>query len=96
VRKEDRLARYGGEEFVVAMPGAGLAEATEAAERLRQAIFDHTPTTVSIGCAARQDNEPAIDVLGRADDLLLTAKRTGKNSVRSRKLRKSARPSAAA
>lgn len=90
VRDGDRLARYGGEEFVVAMPGAGLREAVEAGERLRQAIFEQTPTTVSVGCASRRPDEPAIDVLRRADDLLLSAKRTGKNIVRSRKLRKSA------
>ena len=90
VRDGDRLARYGGEEFVVAMPGAGLHEAVEAGERLRKAIFEQTPTTVSIGCAARRPSEAAIDVLRRADELLLSAKRTGKNVVRSRRQRKSA------
>lgn len=90
IRDGDRLARYGGEEFVVAMPGAGLPEASEVAERLRQAIFAHTPTTVSVGCAARHPNEPAIDVLRRADDQLLSAKRTGKNTVHARTARKSA------
>ncbi|MEO6397250.1 MAG: GGDEF domain-containing protein [Tepidiformaceae bacterium] len=90
VRDGDRLARYGGEEFVVAMPGANLSEAIAVAERLRQAIAEGTPTTVSIGCAARYPGEAAIDVLRRADDLLLVAKRTGKNTVRSEGLRRSA------
>ena len=89
-RHGDLVARYGGEEFVVAMPGAGLPEASEVAERLRQAIFAHTPTTVSVGCAARHGIEPAIDVLRRADDQLLSAKRTGKNTVHARTARKSA------
>ena len=90
VRDGDRLARYGGEEFVVAMPSASLHEAVEAAERLRRAIFEHTPTTVSVGCAASHPKESPTDVLRRADDLLLIAKRTGKNIVRSRRLSRSA------
>ena len=77
-----RLARYGGEEFVVALPGAGLAEARERAELLRLAVGATTPATVSIGCAARLSGEPASSVVRRADDQLLAAKRTGKNTVR--------------
>lgn len=90
VREGDRLARYGGEEFAVAMPGANLSEAVAVAERLREAIFEGTPTTVSIGCATRGPGETATEVLHRADDLLISAKRTGKNVVRSRQLSKSA------
>ena len=77
-----RLARYGGEEFVVALPGADLAEARARAEVLRLAVGSETPATVSIGCAARLSAEPAGSVMRRADDQLLAAKRTGKNTVR--------------
>jgi diguanylate cyclase (GGDEF)-like protein len=90
VRASDFIARYGGEEFVVAMPDAPLAEAVAVAERLREAIFEATPTTISVGCAVREPGEPAQAVLRRADDLLLVAKRTGKNAVRSSTLRRSA------
>lgn len=91
IRGSDRLARYGGEEFVVAMPGTGLIEARAMAERLRAAIGATTPTSVSIGCATRLWGEPAESVLRRADDLLLAAKRQGKNAVRaSEPFRKSA------
>ncbi|MBA4180161.1 MAG: hypothetical protein C0506_06180 [Anaerolinea sp.] len=90
IRPEDRLARYGGEEFVVAMPGTSLNDAIAVAERLRQAVAETTPTSVSVGCAARRPGETAESVLRRADDLLLTAKRNGKNSVRSGPLRRSA------
>jgi diguanylate cyclase (GGDEF)-like protein len=83
VREGDLVARYGGEEFVVAMPGTELSAAVDTAERLRLAIFDATPTSVSIGCAVREPGESAQAVLKRADDLLLSAKRTGKNAVRS-------------
>jgi diguanylate cyclase (GGDEF)-like protein len=82
VDERHRVARYGGEEFVVGMPGTSLAVAREYAELLRDAVCRRTPTTVSIGCAARVGEEGASGVMGRADDQLLIAKRTGKNSVR--------------
>lgn len=87
VRTTDQVARYGGEEFVVLMPGASLSVAAELAERLRRDVLTLTPTTISVGCAVRRPGEPAESALRRADDLLLTAKRTGKNSVRTAELR---------
>jgi diguanylate cyclase (GGDEF)-like protein len=81
VRSGDLLARYGGEEFIVAMPGATVEEAHAVAERLRAAVADSTPTSVSIGCAVRAFGDAPDDVIRRADGLLLEAKKTGKNSV---------------
>ena len=90
IREGDQVARYGGEEFIIAMPNTGLNDAAAIAERLRATIFETTPTSISIGCAVRARGESAQSVLKRADDLLLAAKRTGKNAVRSSALRKSA------
>lgn len=90
VRTGDRVARYGGEEFVVAMPRTQVEDATFIAERLRQAVSASTATTVSVGCAVREAGETADQVLKRADDMLLMAKRTGKDRVRWQELRKSA------
>lgn len=90
VRGIDHIARYGGEEFVVAMPGTTLTEAEAVAERLRSAILESTPTTVSIGAAASEPGESAATVLHRADEMLLTAKRTGKNVVRTAPLKRTA------
>jgi diguanylate cyclase (GGDEF)-like protein len=90
VRETDSIARYGGEEFVVAMPGAPLSEAVAVAERLRETVLASTPTSISVGCAVREPGESAASVLKRADDLLLAAKRTGKNAVRSSALKRSA------
>ena len=83
IREGDSVARYGGEEFIMAMPGAGLDEAVTVAERLRRMIAETTPTTISIGCAARLPGERAESVVRRADEMLLAAKRNGKNGVRS-------------
>lgn len=90
IREGDQVARYGGEEFVVMMPETALRESTDVAERLRLMVFEQTPMTVSIGCAVRTDNESAETVLRRADDLLLAAKRNGKNTIRASDLRRTA------
>ncbi|MGE3077190.1 MAG: diguanylate cyclase [Dehalococcoidia bacterium] len=88
IRGNDEVARYGGEEFVIAMPETSLTEATAMADRLRALIFAATPASISIGCAVREAGESFDSVLKRADDLLLSAKRTGKNAVRSSTLRR--------
>lgn len=49
----DTLARYGGEEFSLILPGATLADATAAAERIRRAIVDLAiphPAGTQTGC----------------------------------------------
>lgn len=81
VRPGDLVARFGGEEFVVALPGADLFSAKHVAERVRNAILATVPTSASIGVAERRPGEPAESVVRRADELLLTAKRRGKNLV---------------
>lgn len=87
VAEQGQVARYGGEEFVVMMPGASLAAAAAVAEHLRHDVMAQAPTTISVGCALRRPGEPAESALRRADELLLDAKRTGKNSVRTEGLR---------
>lgn len=82
LRTGDLLARYGGEEFAVVLPESTLSGAFEVAERLRAAVQDYTPTSVSIGLATRYPGEDAASVIRRADTHLLIAKRTGKNVVR--------------
>jgi diguanylate cyclase (GGDEF)-like protein len=49
----DTLARYGGEEFALILPGATLADAAAAAERIRRAIVDLAiphPASTHTGC----------------------------------------------
>ncbi|MEM6521816.1 MAG: diguanylate cyclase [Cyanobacteria bacterium P01_C01_bin.70] len=84
--------RYGGEEFVVLLQNTSAHEAEKLAERLRGLINDtpfvisHSldlPLTVSIGAAtlAAGDDEKGEELIRRADEHLLRAKRTGRNRV---------------
>jgi len=90
-RAFDSLARYGGEEFVVVMPGTGMDDAVQAAERLRTAV-EQTPfvstavrsakLTISIGVACSPLHGATPEILLRsADQALYAAKRGGRNRV---------------
>ncbi|MCX8043007.1 MAG: sensor domain-containing diguanylate cyclase [Desulfobacterota bacterium] len=91
IRSSDRAARYGGEEFAVIMPQSGAAEATVAAERIRQAIacrpvvFEDGKTlsvTVSIGVAAYPEHgRKEHELVQSADAALYRAKQGGRNRV---------------
>ncbi|PFG35177.1 GGDEF domain-containing protein [Sanguibacter antarcticus] len=90
VRDGDVAARYGGEEFAILLDGLNDANATDALERIRQAIAAHewddlTPgagLTVSMGVAVHQPNEPIESLLSRADAALYEVKHNGRNGVR--------------
>lgn len=97
VRLGDVVARYGGEEFVIMLPGAGIRQAQETAERIRMAVGDSVTelegisikVTISVGVAsfiAEGDMigdaaEISEQLLNRADRALLHAKNTGRNRV---------------
>ena len=88
-RSGDTLARSGGEEFVILMPGASLAAAVSAAERLRQRLAAQpapgaisSPITASVGVARFPDHGATLDaVFQRADQALYYAKNHGRNTV---------------
>lgn len=90
VRLADSVSRYGGEEFAVVMPGASLAEAQTAAERLRMAVEAMNfmpdgattyPLTISLGVATRAPGGSAEQLIAAADQALYVAKRNGRNRV---------------
>lgn len=87
VRPVDIVARWGGEEFVIVMPETDLDEAVGVINGLRQALIDtlrdaSSPAfTASFGVALWRGAELFSDALDRADEALLTAKRTGRNRV---------------
>ena len=88
----DVAGRYGGEEFLVLLPGATLAEAVLAAERIRRAVealaLSHAAAetgmvTVSIGLAAADGLSPDMfsPLVAAADAALYVAKQAGRNRV---------------
>jgi len=95
LRRSDIAGRYGGEELVILLPHTPAAGALIIAERLRSAVEQLSVSwegqalslTVSIGTAslpsvAKEASEnPALDVLARADQALYQAKDLGRNRV---------------
>lgn len=87
LRTGDRATRYGGEEFAVLFDGT---PDPEVCERLRSTVaalrwddlMPGTRLTVSIGVAVRRADEPAADLLSRADAALYRAKSEGRDRVR--------------
>ncbi|PTM61713.1 GGDEF domain-containing protein [Phreatobacter oligotrophus] len=88
----DVAGRYGGEEFLVLLPGATLAEAVPAAERIRRAVealaLPHAAAetgmvTVSIGLAAADGLSADMfsPLVAAADAALYVAKQAGRNRV---------------
>jgi diguanylate cyclase (GGDEF)-like protein len=92
LRAMDLMCRYGGEEFCAILPETNHAGATRAAERLRSAVertrvetdITTLALTVSVGGAAWSNaaGNEVPDLLARADESLLEAKRAGRNCVR--------------
>jgi diguanylate cyclase len=92
VRGQDKVARFGGEEFALIFPGARLADAVTAAERIRGVLESKQWTiepsgervgkvTASFGVAKLRPDESANDLLVRADERLYEAKSRGRNCV---------------
>jgi diguanylate cyclase (GGDEF)-like protein len=91
IRTEDVLARYGGEEFAVICRGTPLLNAGVLGERLRTAVetavFDfggqRLPVTISVGVAALPESpvNTMQDLVGKADEALYEAKKSGRNRV---------------
>lgn len=89
-REVDTAARYGGEEFILLLPGTSAQQAAALCEKLRTAIAAHPwrelhpelGVTMSIGVADALPSDTLEKLVGRADEKLYEAKRSGKNQVR--------------
>jgi diguanylate cyclase (GGDEF)-like protein len=91
LRAQDVVGRVGGEEFAVLLRSTGEREATEVAERLRQAVAatevrvgggPPLRLTTSVGVAGLHEADPAVEtVLARADRALHEAKAAGRDRV---------------
>jgi diguanylate cyclase (GGDEF)-like protein len=77
LRPTDLLARYGGEEFTLVLPGCDVDQACILIDRLRPLVPDRQ--TFSAGVAIWNQSESGAELLRRADDALLHAKRNGRN-----------------
>ncbi len=91
IRGGDVACRYGGEEFVLILPEAGLEDAFQKAEQLRQKVkqlrwsfLGHTAIgiSISIGVAAYpQHGKTVAEVLDSVDKALYRAKQAGRDRV---------------
>lgn len=90
LRNVDIAGRYGGEEFLVILAETSGEQAMRTAERIRQAVENHTfsfatssiKATISIGVARILENEKDENSLvSRADQALYQAKAKGRNRV---------------
>lgn len=76
--------RYGGDEFTVILPEAGIDQANDIAERIRNTFaarrFDNM--TLSVGLVAFQKNMNSRSLIRYADAMMYEAKRAGGNRVR--------------
>jgi len=91
LRTYDHLGRFGGGEFLAILPGCNLQQATEIAERAREALDNssfavngsNVSATGSFGVSSTDDAELTDDtLLGFADRALFLAKARGRNVVR--------------
>lgn len=89
LRRGDWIGRIGGEEFGVLLPGAGLVEAEDIAERIRRTVnsleFSGNgqphDLTVSVGGAAFGRPMNFSELFRIADERLYIAKNTGRDRV---------------
>ncbi|MFL0198348.1 diguanylate cyclase [Clostridium sp. WILCCON 0269] len=96
-RRSDIVSRNGGEEFTILLLDCSPIQAMQTAERVRSDVEKHPfvlsngtqiNITVSIGVASYPEDTNEVEkLLDLADTALYTAKRTGRNKVRSSSVR---------
>jgi len=86
IRVIDAVGRWGGEEFMILLSETSAAEAAVVAEKLRTALASHRAgeaghITASFGMTSYQEHDTLDTILKRVDDLLYSAKNSGKNRI---------------
>lgn len=88
-RKHDFLGRWGGEEFIIVFSDVNSDGLLDAAEKIRKLIStsslrqkeENLRVTVSIGATVILANDSPETIISRADRLMYTSKKNGKNTV---------------
>jgi len=89
LRKTDTIARLGGDEFVLLLPETDQEAALTLIARIQSALLDEMkrngwPVTFSIGVlTSRVANISADDLVAKADEVMYSVKKRGKNAVAS-------------
>jgi diguanylate cyclase (GGDEF)-like protein len=91
IRSSDWIGRYGGEEFCIVMPGTTAEECQFVLNRIREKVEQtefksmqetKVPMTVSVGATCATDSDENFSqMLERASQMALLAKRSGRNRV---------------
>lgn len=87
VRSEDVCARWGGEEFLLLLPETTIDGAESVAQKINHSIAmtefrvnkPGIRVTISLGVSGYSQGQAAFDCIARAEQALLTAKKSGKN-----------------
>jgi len=74
LRPFDPIVRYGGDEFVAGLGGAGIEEAKQRFDSVKDALCDEIGVGISVGLAELDRDETLEELTARADALLLEAK----------------------
>ena len=86
IRKTDAVGRYGGEEFLIVLNHTDISGAAEVVERIRSSVenlkWNHKDVkiTISVGVYQRNNEDTSL-LISKADQLLLKAKKNGKNRI---------------
>jgi diguanylate cyclase (GGDEF)-like protein len=89
VRDGDAIARWGGEEFLVLLADANREAAAAVVGRIRSALAasaltadgEQIPLNLTFGLTEHRRDESWQDVLRRADEALITGKRSGRDQA---------------
>ncbi len=87
LRRTDLLARLGGDEFILLLPEIGQDAAQMIVPKIQSILLNEMrrnkwPVTFSIGALTYRDGPITADeLIKRADDLMYSVKRSGKNAI---------------